>query len=314
MLLPTTIDNFSSTDPAQSIENQKIYIEDLPNELLLRILRSLSLADLGKAACVCKAWNELSSDSSLWQNLGKFFPYLHVFDEKSWKACDSLSQLRIDPTIKTKRDNRAIAQILKNLFKLPEINGREGLTLLTIPKGLSLNKLKTFFPSLDVSPSIMEEFGNISVGESYEVIITNEILNRSRTLTAQEHYELVGKIGCAIPSLLEAATLTVVTYLSSSTYLLKPVGPGEIKRQIPIEKLDGCSVQGLVDTYTRCREKSGSIPHRRLCLSDLANIVVGSPDHSDEYNEPGLKPTPTISCCLTYDLEYGTMAVRRLNP
>jgi hypothetical protein len=65
-------------------------MEDLPEELRLRILQDLSCSDLCKFRTLNSSWKELSDDETLWQKLVQrdfcFFVDPSLPEDKSWKA------------------------------------------------------------------------------------------------------------------------------------------------------------------------------------------------------------------------------------
>jgi len=289
MTSPTSCSTYSA-GCLQYRKEQRTCIKNLPNELLLRIFRSLSLADLGRAACVCQAWNNLSSDSSLWQDLGKFFPYLHIFDERSWKSYGNLSQLEIGPTIKAQDDNRRIVETLQKLFQLLGKDDKKGITLVTMPKGLSLRALVEKYPMFCISPIVFsfikEELWDIPILKTYKVAIINKFFEESRGLSRDEQDVFVHKMGCEIPKLVEAIAWTVVQYRNGNmTHIFK-----SMLQESPSLKVFG-------GTYTYCVEGKGP----------LANIVVGKSITSGDSLAISAGPPPEFS-----DLSCGTMAVHRL--
>jgi len=221
-----SISSIISTDPSQFIESQKMYIKDFPNELLLHIFEYLSFEDLSLVSCVCKKWNQLTSDSFLWESVERFFPqhHLHIFDEKSWRACDSLSQLRVDPTMQS--NNRAIVRSLKKLFTSIEIDNKKGVTLLTMPKGLSIRMLTEKYPYMfRVDPDlnfIKKTLWDTPISTTYRIAIINKLFQESRGLSYKEQDKFVRKIGCEIPQLLEIMTWTVINYING-THFFEPI-------------------------------------------------------------------------------------------
>ena len=80
-------------------------VQDLPVEIIFRILKLLTPKDLKMAVLVCKRWREVGEDPSLWKwckitlnskhDLGKLFvarltqiQNIRVVAWNSWKKCD----------------------------------------------------------------------------------------------------------------------------------------------------------------------------------------------------------------------------------
>jgi len=198
----------------------------VPKEIVGEIFKFLSPEDLARTARVCRKWNEVGSNESLWRafDLKTLFPLLRELDEKTWQKYADLDALGLSVADATPPDNRKIIPELKRLFASLKIEGNKGITLLTMPKGLSLNKLVQFARSpKEGNPTdfkrtwmeISETLGDITVGKTYRIAITNTVLEGSRNLSFAAQQELVNKSRCAVPKVLEVSTLAILTYISS---------------------------------------------------------------------------------------------------
>jgi len=202
--MTSLLSNVSSTDPTKFVVGQSACMEDLPEEVLLHIFGSLSLVGLGRTSCVCRRWYDLSSDSM--GDFKKFFPYLRVFDEKSWKSYKNLSQLKIE----AQSDNRQMTQILQHLFQ--SLNDKEEITLLTMPKGLSVRMLiendSSIFRTEELSiKSYIEKEWDAPIIEAYRIAIVENPFKESRDLSCNV---FVHRIAYIIPSLLEELAWSIV--------------------------------------------------------------------------------------------------------
>ena len=217
--------------------------KNLPDELALRIFGFLSPEELGRASCSCREWRRLASDQSLWDafNLKELYPGFNVIDEKVWEKHIELNALDIDATGAPSLDNRTLIPVVSRLSK--QVEGGAGVTLLTIPKGLTFDKLLELpgAPARGlVSKEFSEKFGDIPVDKTYVVAITNAILANSRNIYSEQE-KLVNSLGCEMPRVLPVVALAVLTYVSSEKRirLLPPSGPN----------CEGSSI------YTRCLDK-----------------------------------------------------------
>ncbi len=228
----------------------------LSQELVLHIFGFLSPKDLGQTACVYREWEMLSSDNSLWKafDLKELFPSLKVIDETVWETHVDLTALGLSVEDAPPVDKRTEIQILKKLFASLKIENNAGITVLTMPKGLTLNKLVTLAGSPKqgnstsfryILPHVLEKLGNNPVEKTYRVAITNSVLQGSRNLVSAQQ-ELVNKLGCEMPGVLPATTLAILTYISSQA-----ADPTRLYGDNPW-------------TYTRCCEQVGGY-----------NLVVG---------------------------------------
>ncbi len=254
----------------------------LSRELILHIFSFLSPKDLGRTACVYREWEILANDKSLW-NLKKLFPSLQVIDETVWETHVDLAALGLSiedaPPIQ-KRD----ISILKTLIFLG-VEDNAGITVLTMPKGLTLNKLVKLARSPKqgnrtnfnyISPRVLEELGDVFVEKTYRVAITNSVLQRSRNLFVRAQEKLVNSLYCELqmPEVLPVATLAILTYVSSQA--------------LPPTCLYGAG------TYSRCSDQV-----------DNCNIVVGG------FALEGLNVTPS-SNSFNFN-SYGVGAMRKLS-
>ena len=106
------------------------------------------------------------------------------------------------------------------------------ITLLTMPKSLTLKKLKQLIESrehssdiLRIQSDILDEFGDISVEETYRVAMTNEVLDVNTSFSAQNDVDLVIKLGFEVPGLLTATALAVLTYIHRETNFNRTYSP-----------------------------------------------------------------------------------------
>jgi len=204
----------------------------LPAEVSLNIFSYLSANELGRSCLVSRQWRTLASTSSLWNalDLRKLFPSLNVFNELDWEAHVDLSSLGLSIADAPPSDKRKEIPVLKRLLSSLSIEGNLGVTLLTIPKGLMFDKLvklagspkfghaTNFKPIRNPTEMVFEDI-IISVDKTYRIVITNNVLSESQSLSVRAQENLVHTSGCEMPSILEAATLLVVTYMSSQQRL-----------------------------------------------------------------------------------------------
>lgn len=175
------------------------------------IFSFLELKNLDQVELVCKNWHKITEKDLLWIRLGfkKHFSSLAIIDKNHWEAL-GLKKITDEPI-----PNKFMVKALRKLFaNLPtQVTG----TLLTIPKGLSLNKLrqhasapKNGYPiTIHYGcTDLAEKYGDICVGRTHRVFITNEIVRHIDTyrkgLGCKDGYALIG------------AVLLVLTHFSSS--------------------------------------------------------------------------------------------------
>ncbi len=199
----------------------------LTTRALLCIFGFLSPEDLGRTSCVCREWQVMASEDHLWRalDLKKIFR-LTLLDEKVWETHVDCAALGLDLTgAPPLTQNKETVRFLKGLCAqiCAQVEGDAGITLLTLPKGLTLNKLEKLASSPKQGNAakfllwagVSKTFGDAPVDKTYRVLITNNVLKGSRMLTVYKQHELGEKMGWEMPGMLPVATLTILTYMSS---------------------------------------------------------------------------------------------------
>jgi hypothetical protein len=201
-------------------------IEKLPQEIFLSIFIFLRPEELESCCLVNHLWNRLASSDQLWRtfDLKKLFPAITIFDASEWALNfnQSRSGVMMEDLGLTTNDlsgldlRKTILNLKKNFFS--KIKNEAGVTLLTIPKGLSLQKLKTlagqwretsFYP---IAYDLLNHIGEIEVLQSYRIAITNAILSDSLNRSRDQQLEFVHERNCEVPKALEVATLLFVSF------------------------------------------------------------------------------------------------------
>ncbi len=253
-------------------------VQGLPEELLLSMFAHLSYKELAKTSLICKKWNRIGDDAHLWNSfqVEKLFP-IKIFDEKAWKAYAPLEKLGLSvDDIEPMNSRSAISEVARFVFRMRKEGvsaEEEGMTLLTIPKNLTLKKLLKVAEAPLKGKSIhfrkmwfriLQVLGEMKVGRTYRLIITNSVLNTSRGMSFKNQQALVQSIGCEIPKFLEAMALAAVNYISSPLEF-----PLRLFKDAP-------------RTYTRCIERVdgdrvafGSFNVRGFCgMSSFFDSVI----------------------------------------
>ncbi len=211
----------SSMDPAL-----RLY-----TEVVLTIFRYLDLHSLGRASGVSRQWCALTRDWNLWSrvDLKALCPGLEVFDGVDLTTHIDLAAYGLSVDDAPVLDKPRMISILKRCLSLP-VEEDAGVTLLLIPKGLTLKKLIQLARSPKQGNStplgyiwdrILTEMGDAEVTETYWIVITNTIFKNSRKLSVVQHKDLVAHHGCEMPRTLEQAFLLVVTYMRDGKRLCK---------------------------------------------------------------------------------------------
>lgn len=202
-------------------------IHSIPNEMLIgQIFSRFSWRELPRLGSVCQLWREGSVLPSLWNafDLQKEFP-VTLFDEKVWRASLNLEKSKVSFADLEPMDNHHLFPLLAKFFSSLKhaevaIEQGAGATLLTLPKGLSLEELIEIKNAsancndlqMIFGERIIELFGKTVIEESHRVLITNSILTWSWKKMFFSVGNLAEKMNCASPHAVEAAALGVLTY------------------------------------------------------------------------------------------------------
>lgn len=223
------------TEPAKKAKIEETFpLEELPNELLDAVLSRLPALDLLRSCWVNKRFFQLGSSRSLWKTFDLHHAFsdfkVSVFDKKDWEVHADFQKLKLaDEDISPIDTARAVREMAQLILRLKEnevsIEQDAGFTVMTLPKKLSRSFLTSFARDPKqgnkaggfgwIDPKIEQVLQSMTVSKSYQLIITNSILNNSRDKTAEDQDKLLKKIGCTRPGVLEVASLVFFAYISS---------------------------------------------------------------------------------------------------
>lgn len=210
------------------IADNQVPLDQVPEELIYKIFSFLNVRELLlQSSLVCWYWKDLAADKILWKtfDLKEIFPKLSIIDRSIWEQHFDLKKHGISIDDEPPIDNHTLIPILKKFDSLP-IEQKGGFTLLTIPKGLTLNKLIALARSQEgkklvefIYPAIVENLGDIAVDQTYRILISDHILEESRGLSESAQKDLVDTFGCESANLLPMLALLVTTFVSSGKRL-----------------------------------------------------------------------------------------------
>lgn len=216
----------------------------LPPDVVKHIFSNLDAGVLGKSCClVSRQWNAAAWNSL---DLTKIFPSVTLLTEYDWEGLVDVRAMGLDMNDLAPLDVRATIPIVKEAlatlniglnagltpFQTSKIQDNEGVTILTIPRGLSLKTLlkiskfqlkgpKPLFA--EISDYILGEIGDNKVQQSYRILIANSILQDTHKHVEFLEYDTTslggGYDGFEVPGTLEATTLLVTTYMRSEKRL-----------------------------------------------------------------------------------------------
>lgn len=200
----------------------------LPQDIKIYISSFLNAQNLYALSQVDKCWNQCTHSEELFCQLdvGRLFEKkftVYKMDIPVWTQCVNLATHGLFfAAIPTK--SKVIEELRKCRHWQVEsdvVNGSNpGITILDIPQGLSINKLKSFVPDLIAMDSeIKNTYGAYEVEKAYTVIIANNVLQKTSSQTAQEQSNNLQEYGAQFPRLIEVITLFVMNFLYSGKKL-----------------------------------------------------------------------------------------------
>lgn len=244
------IKDFStSTTTAEPSKNKSSVYTALSNEKIVFFIHQfLNQIDTTVTIKVCYLWRTVTHNNNIWLNANLervFCKKLSIIDETVWKTYIDCS--KFDLTFESPKDQlfskiKTIA-VLKQFNYSLKVENDLGYTLLTIPKGLSLSKLKNLieFPLKGSSCQFkipLKSLEGVVIDKTYQIVITNNILAGSGQGNCIPEYYATHykKFDIEIPKLLEVATLCTLTYITSfpSKYLL----PGGLSSMACLDEND----------------------------------------------------------------------------
>lgn len=155
--------------------------------------------------CVNKYWNQLTIDFFAGCDLKQICPGLTIMDAKTQeRGCDD------EPNI----DKFQIVKAVKKVA--PHVENNEGVTLLTMIKGDTLNKLIEIAAQEGMTVDILwnriiEELGDVPVEQTYRILVTNNVFMESRNKDYKSQEVIVEGHGCVMPMVQEYVALCVFT-------------------------------------------------------------------------------------------------------
>lgn len=232
---PAAWEPIPQDSPRNSYQNasEPVTIYDVPISVVRQIFSFFATNELRSSSCACRAWRKIGSTNSLWDALDikKEFPQLKIIDGETWMRHLHFRYHAIDvsdaPSLEKHKRETLIAVGALYSLKTEENNG---VTLLTVPKGLDESILAWLAKTPKPGNYSVQILRHIQFEESFYVnnstkivAMTNSVLLGSRGLNIHEQFELLESKGCSMPTFLAAASLAVLTYMSSASPPAPPI-------------------------------------------------------------------------------------------
>ena len=237
--------SISSPEGRQRLADIRAVMNRVPDKLFLKIFEHLSFKELDQfcdpqIACIYPRWRQIIGDfseeskNSLWResNLKERFPLLkNIFNEYSWPQEITANLTDVSFEGFSYNPKSAVAA-LRDIHRL-QVEGNAGYTIITMPKGITINKVMACIAKLaaqgkfptkagQVHPGFRDFWGRIStdLGEiatlqSYAFAISNSVFQGSRNRSYAAQRSSVRAEGCELPQVIEVITLLFLTYIAS---------------------------------------------------------------------------------------------------
>jgi len=162
-------------------------------------------------------------------------PGMAVLDQRVWEACFGTKALEAQGLTFDEIPPMNSLGMIRELCKFSQIPVEEnaGFTVLTLPRGLTLNKMIALAaaPQAPHQPAVINyiyapitaQYGDTPVEGGGVVAISNGLLPGSRSRPVAEQRALVEHHGCQMPLVVEAVALLFLTNINSSTTATGPV-------------------------------------------------------------------------------------------
>ncbi len=214
---------------------------EVPKDVMQLIFMRLPTDQLFAVRRVCKLWHQIASRCL---SLPRLFPEAPVIDRAVWERHIDLQKYGLvfemvkepRPTVSDYVDVRHMAS---------EVERGQGITILTLPKGLTLNKIIAFAaapkvgnstPFGHINPEVLRLYGDQSLEETVTVVVTNGVFNGSRNIDVAGQKALVKRLKCDMPELMPFMANMILSFISSD-----PQEPLRLLGDAPL-------------TFTRCKE------------------------------------------------------------
>ncbi|MBS0620506.1 MAG: F-box protein [Verrucomicrobia bacterium] len=179
-------------------------INKLPVELLQDIFRYLSPRDHYNAAKVCKLWQANVHQVALER--------VPIIDQSVWEKYVNLQEhhLSFEGLVFPSREVLAPAA----LDLAGHVENDQGVSIIVIPKGLSFSRLLAIGRALGVPARFIWDpveptIGAVETKQAYVAVLSNGILQGSRSKTIQARDKLVQEMGCEVPSVSDLLTAMI---------------------------------------------------------------------------------------------------------
>lgn len=201
-----------------SAEIKATDIQALPVELILKIFSYLPLSARYQAGRTCRSWQPLAWDDTSLEELSlqTLFPNLSVIDEAFWRKNFNVEALGLTFDPPKGLEKKELCPALKRMY-LARVRASQ-VTLLTMPKGLTLENLKALlaqkdqaFPFKDTSAKMLERLESVRTEQSYRVLLSHTHTKNSQWRSPKTQKRNLASKGLSLPGVLEITALSALS-------------------------------------------------------------------------------------------------------
>jgi hypothetical protein len=256
----------------------------LIKDTLCAVFSCLKPADFFNCFCVCKGWDVLSSSFFDRLDLRTLFSNLTIIDGQTWKDHVDLKALGLEVDDLPPIDMRTTILALHKLFNSPLIDKKAGITIITLPKKLTINTFTKFASPWNLlikgnppkfsymAHSVSTTFGEIPVEKTCRIAVANAPLQGSRGQTYAKQEELIDQLpGCERAGALAVIALNMMSYV--------------ISKEQPPTRLFGDNPR----TYTWCGEQKKENEYH-VVVGDFAPRGLHVCEYSTVQKDVGVTP------------------------
>jgi len=196
--LSLTLSTYLSPTAAEFVEQEAqkntckpSIFDSLPIEMILQIFAFFQPKDLCQTALVCRHWEKLSLDDSIWKkfDLKMKFPFLEIIDQKAFEEEMDLKNLCVSFSNACLPLARVVMKVIAKMSKL-ELE-EPGITLLTLPEGLSLQMVKDIAAKHNFTFSYPDPKAIQTVAKTCRLLITNHSIKGCTGFSLEQHQEVL---------------------------------------------------------------------------------------------------------------------------
>lgn len=193
----------------------------VPKDVIQLIFMKLPPKELFTVRRVCRLWYQIASINF---SLPRLFPGAQVVDRKVWEKHIDLEQYGLEFE-EGSEPRITCREYIEIEHWASQVEQRQRVSILVLPKGLSLNKMLQFakapkegrvFEFVYTNPDVNKLYGDKELEETIIVVVTNGVFQGSRAQSPSKQRRLVEELKCEMPQLLPFQAHIILRAISGS--------------------------------------------------------------------------------------------------